>query len=47
VGSILTALVTMAIVGAVMAAVYLALLAAFRAPELTAALAPIRARLGR
>lgn len=41
------ALMTMAVVGATMAAVYVALLALFRAPELRAALAPVLARFGR
>lgn len=41
------ALVTMAVVGAAMAAVYVALLALFRTPELRAALAPVLARFGR
>ncbi|MFZ4894299.1 murein biosynthesis integral membrane protein MurJ [Plantibacter sp. Mn2098] len=45
--SLVGAAVTMLVVGAVMAAVYIALLAAFRAPELKAAIEPIRARLGR
>ena len=41
------AIITMAVVGAVMAAVYLAVLALLRTPELQAALAPVLARLGR
>ena len=41
------AIVTMAVVGAAMAAVYLAVLALLRTPELKAALAPVLARFGR
>ena len=41
------AIVTMAVVGAVMAAVYLAVLALLRTPQLKAALAPVLARFGR
>ncbi|MGK9148387.1 murein biosynthesis integral membrane protein MurJ [Plantibacter flavus] len=46
-GGLFGSLVTMAVVGAVMAAVYVALLALFRAPELRAALAPVLSRFGR
>ncbi|MGG7507598.1 murein biosynthesis integral membrane protein MurJ [Plantibacter sp. YIM 135249] len=45
--SIVGAIVTMCLVGAVMAIVYLLLLVAFRSPEVKPALAPILSRLGR